>query len=71
MYNLQVLKDHLRTDGLIGDYCDASFIRNDPYLQDNENALELVLYFDEVEVCDALASHRGERKLGMLILYCH
>jgi len=53
---------------LIGDYCDASFIKNDPYFQDNENALQLVLYFDEVEVCDALASHRGQHKLGMLIV---
>ncbi|XP_065901791.1 uncharacterized protein [Dysidea avara] len=61
----EIVKDNCRTDGLIGDYCYASFIRNDPYFQDNENALQLLLYFDEVEVCDALASHRGEHKLGL------
>ena len=56
--------DHSRADNLIGDYCDGIFLKTDPYLQNNPNALQLLLYFDEVEVCHVLASHRGEQKLG-------
>lgn len=58
------MKDHSRTDGLIADYCDGSFVKNHPYFQRNPNALQLVMYFDEVEICDALASHKGQHKLG-------
>ena len=61
-------KVHTRTDGLIGDYCDGWFLKNDPYFQSNANALQLVLYFDEIEVWDALASHKGQHKLGLPFL---
>ena len=54
-----MLKDHSRTESLIGDYWDGSFVKNDSYFQSNTNALQLFLYFDEVEVCDVLASHKG------------
>ena len=63
------MKDHSRTDGLIGDYCDGSFVKSDPYFQANPNALQLLLYFDEVEVCDVLASHRGQHKLGNIVTH--
>ena len=62
--SLQVLKVHTRTDGLIGDYGDGWFIKNDSYFQSNANALQLILYYDDIEVCDVLASHRGQHKLG-------
>lgn len=59
-----MLNDHTRSDGLLGDYCDGSFLKNHLYFQTNPNALQLLLYFDEIEVCDPLASHRGQHKLG-------
>lgn len=59
-----MLKDHRRTDGLIGDYCDGSFIINHSYFQRTPNVLQLLIYFDEMEVCDPLASHKGVHKLG-------
>ncbi len=34
----------------------------------NPNALQLVAYFDEVEVCNPLAGHAGIHKLGMFIM---
>ena len=58
------MKNHARTDGLIGDYCDGSFVKNHEYFRRNINALQLVMYFDEVEACDPLASHKGQHKLG-------
>lgn len=37
------------------------------YFQSNPNALQILLYFDEIEVCDALASHKGQHKLGLFL----
>jgi len=71
MVLLQVLKDHRRNDGLIGDYCDSSFIINHSYFQETPNALQLLMYYDEIEVYDPLASHIGVHKLGnvKIVLY--
>ena len=58
------MKNHGRTDGLIGDYCDGSFVKSHEYFQRNINVLQLIMYFDAVEACDVLASHKGQYKLG-------
>lgn len=64
-----MLRDNKRCDGLIGDYCDGHFITGNSYFQDVPNALQLVMYYDEVETCDVLASHRGVHKLGIVFTY--
>jgi len=46
------LKGHIRIDGLLADYCDASFTKNSDLFNSNLNVLQLIMYFDEVEVCD-------------------
>ena len=32
--------------------------------QDQENALQIIAYFDEIEVCNPLGAQRGIHKLG-------
>ena len=61
----QILHDHSRPDGLIADYCDGSLFKSHPIFQTHRNALQLIIYFDEVEVCNALGSHAGVKKLCM------
>lgn len=61
----QVFCSHKRTDELLADYCDGSFVKLHPLFQSDVDALQIILYFDEVEVCDPLASHAGVNKLGM------
>lgn len=51
-------------DGVYRDYCDGDFIRNHPLFKHNEEMLQLVFYFDEVEVANPLGSKRGKHKLG-------
>ena len=66
-YNLlQVLHSHRRVDGTIGDICDGELFRSHPLYQQNELALQIIGYLDEVEVCNSLAGHAGVHKLGNL-----
>ena len=50
--------------GYITDFCDASFYKSHPLYTTNPTALQIIAYFDEVEVCNPLGSHAGVQKLG-------
>ena len=61
------MRGHSRTDGQLGDYCDGSdFLQHRLYSQE-QNALQIMLYYDEVEVCNPLGTKVKIHKLGMLI----
>ena len=62
----QVIHCHSRTDDYIADYCDGRLFKEHDFFQSNSNALQLVAYFDEVEVCNPLAGRAGIHKLGLL-----
>lgn len=61
---LKVLRSHVRSDGVLGDFCDGKMCRTHPYLKQHPDALQLVGYYDEIEVCNPLGSHSGVHKLG-------
>ena len=50
-------------DGVYYDICDGSIYQTDQYFKDNPEALILVLYHDEVEICNPLGSHATIHKL--------
>ncbi len=59
------MRGHSRTDEYIADFCDGDLFRNHNIFQHtNQNLLQLVMYFDEVEVCNPLGGHCGIHKLG-------
>ncbi len=62
---LQVLQSHSRSDGYISDYCDATFFKSHEMFRKNNNELQLIMYFDEIEVCNPLGAQRGIHKLGI------
>ena len=48
----------------MADYCDSPEFKNNAlFIQDN-GALQLMLYYDEVELCNPLGSSRNKHKLG-------
>ena len=51
--------------GLFYDICDGTVYKNDLYFQQNPCALMLILYHDEVEVCNPLGSKSTKHKLDM------
>jgi len=44
------MKPHSRSDGIIGDYCDASLYKSIPLFSDNEHNLQIIMFYDEMEV---------------------
>ena len=67
-----MLRPHIRTDGLMADFCDGSLVKSLPLFQSHPTSLQLIAYFDEVEVCDPLAARFGIHKLGNTNNYhCH
>ena len=51
--------------GLFYDICDGSIYKDDLYFKENPCALMLILYHDEVEVCNPLGSKSAKHKLDM------
>lgn len=56
---------HSRTDEFIADFCDAQLFKQHPLFGKDESALQIILYYDEVETANCLGSHAGyNSKLG-------
>ena len=60
----EVIQSHASTDGMMRDVCDGSFVRSHPVFQQYPDALQLIIYHDEIEVCNPLGSSAGIHKLG-------
>ena len=55
-------------DGFLYDFCDGEIYKQHPLFSTDKQALQIVMYFDEVETTNPLGSYRGVHKLGMYIL---
>ena len=49
-------------------FCDGTLFKTHPIFADHPLALQLVTYYDEIELCNPLGSHRGVHKLGKVLL---
>ena len=65
---LKIDNPHIRNDGLLSDYCDGDIFRRHPLFSCDPKALQLILYFDEFEVCNPLGSRANKHKIGLFIL---
>lgn len=50
------------------DYCDAGFYKQHSLFQMHPNALQFIIYFDEIEVANPLGSRAGVHKLGQCVI---
>ena len=48
------------------DFCDGSLIRNNQLFLEDPSALQIQLYYDEVEFCNPLGSKAKKHKLGKI-----
>lgn len=69
------MRGHQRGDHLIGDFCDAASYKNHPLFSQNHQALQVMLYYDDLEVCNPIGSRAKIHKVGketafLLICYC-
>lgn len=65
--SLQVLRGHCRQDGLLADYCDGAMYKTHSLFSVGSEIppLEIMAYYDDVEVCNPLGSRAKKHKLGM------
>ena len=64
--HVQVLRGHKHENGLLSDYCDGSVYKSHPLFSLSSClSLELLVYYDDVEVCNPLGSRAKKHKLGM------
>lgn len=55
-------------NNFIYDYCDGEFFKEHPLFSVNKHALQLIVYYDEVETANPLGSYRGQHKLGLPLI---
>lgn len=56
----------IHADGLIEDFCDGALFTHHPLFSQDPYALQLVAYYDEVEICNPLGAHVKKHKLGIV-----
>ena len=61
-----MFKSHHLCDGKLGDFCDSEIFTNHPLFKEDPNALQICLYYDDVEVCNPLGSREKIHKIGKL-----
>ena len=61
---MQVLRGHKRFDGLMGDLCDGEACKSHPLFSTDSDALQILLYYDDIEVTNPLGSHTKIHKVG-------
>ena len=57
---------------MIADFCDGNIFKTHPLFSRDPSALQLMLYYDEVEIANPLGAKTGKHKLGKVIVisYC-
>ena len=51
-----MLQGHRRNEGLMSDYCDGTNFQTNPLFLTQSCAIQLMIYYDELEVCNPLGS---------------
>ncbi|XP_046848509.1 uncharacterized protein LOC124442042 isoform X2 [Xenia sp. Carnegie-2017] len=65
----QLNHGHLRQhkhDDVIEDVCDGQYFKTHPLFSKDSTALQIMLYYDELEIANALGSKTGKHKLGVV-----
>lgn len=60
------MRGHTRHDGLLADFCDGSAYSSHPLYSAHPEALQIILYYDDVEVCNPIGSKSKQHKLGKI-----
>ena len=62
---LKVMSTHQQISAdTLGDYCDGRAYKSHPLFSTDPVALQLIIYYDELELCNPLGSRRKKHKIG-------
>ena len=56
---------HAGTDGYLEDFCDGQLCKNHPLFAEHPEALQIMLYYDDLEVRNPLGSNTKKHKIGV------
>lgn len=56
----------VRSDGFFEDFCDGATFKHHPLFSIDPYALQIICYFDELEICNPLGSHVKKHKVGIV-----
>ena len=65
-----MLNSHHAPKGSLVDYCDGEFFSSSALFSVDPCALQIQLFYDEVEVCNPIGSKAKKHKLGNQIFLC-
>ena len=57
---------HGSNNDTLTDMCDGSVFKNHPLFKNDKQGIQVIAYFDEVELCDPLGSSTKKHKLGCI-----
>ncbi|XP_065891557.1 uncharacterized protein [Dysidea avara] len=60
-----VTQEHVHIDGMLQNYYDGQAFKNNDLFREHKDGIQLILYYDKVEVCNPLGSKRKIHKLGV------
>ena len=63
------MQGHSRSDELLEDFCDAEVYAQHSLYSKFPHALQMMFYYDDVEVCNPIGSRTKIHKLGKLFDY--
>ena len=49
---------------MLSDFCDGSYFKSHHLFGSHKNALQIMFYYDDIEMCNPLGSHTKKHKLG-------
>ena len=62
----EVQNFHGSNDGIMRDLCDSSIFKRHPCFSTDNRAIQIIAYFDEVELCNPLGSNTKIHKFGCI-----
>ena len=63
-----MVQGHSNCHNLLCDFCDGSLFKEHPLFSKEPQALQIILYYDDVEVCNPLGSKGKIHKLGKMVI---
>ena len=58
------MTEHCSTDSSLRDFCDGSLFKEQEFFRQYPTALQIFLYYDDLEICNPLGSNVKKHKLG-------
>ena len=65
-YMSEVLNPHKSKSSILSDFCDGVTFKDHPLFQSDVNALQIVGYYDELEIVNPIGTYVKKHKLGCL-----